>query len=193
MLAAGWFATTPPSKKNASRRVCDSAGCPPNRPPPAAEATGYRCQAPLGLVGVPGIRPSSPPPRPSPARSFPFARGGGSHPRAAFRSQSPAPPTVEPSRNGGRPGGGQGARAAEPSPVPGLPSQSAVNRLLFAAGWFATTPTHQKRCPGESVTRRVARGHLEFQVQGLLVEGCASLRAHHAPACPPHVSTTARG
>jgi len=46
------------------------------------------------------------PPRPSPARSSVFTRGGGSHPRTALRSQSPAPPTVRPSRNGGRPGGG---------------------------------------------------------------------------------------
>ena len=38
-------------------------------PPPAAEATGYHCKAPLRL---------------------------GSHPRAASRSQPPAPPTVRP-------------------------------------------------------------------------------------------------
>ena len=53
-----------PPSKTASRRVCDSAGCPPAscarvyaRPPsPAAEATGYRCKAPLGLAGLPGSR-----------------------------------------------------------------------------------------------------------------------------------------
>jgi len=82
----------PPSKKtcpgeSVTRRVdrpvrasCARLTCPPS---PAAKATGYRCKAPLGL----------PPPRPSPARSFSIARGGGSHPRATFRSQSLAPPS----------------------------------------------------------------------------------------------------
>ncbi len=135
-------------------------------PPPAAEATGYHCKAPLGLPpqvaaaqpvrGPEGQRseargpevigqrsevrgqrsevsgkPQAPPPKNcvqaslrlggltanlgfqvqsllvegcaslraprapgphAPARSFPFARRGGSHPRTALRSQSPAPP-----------------------------------------------------------------------------------------------------
>ena len=50
-------------QKTASRRVCDSAGCP-------------RARASCARV---------------PARAF--ARRGGSHPRPALRSQSPAPPS----------------------------------------------------------------------------------------------------
>ena len=45
-------------------------------------------------------------------------------------------------------------------------------------------PPVKKPCPGESATRRVARPRLGFQVQGLLVESCASLRAPRAPG--PH-------
>ena len=172
----------PPSKTRqpAVNRLF-SAACPPScasvrvpaclrRPPDVRTKRLSVCQLAARALGFSGPGPRHLFPRPAtlwqtgcfppdrascaPARSSVFTRGGGSHPRTALRSQSPAPPTVRPQPKRGEAGRGakapaqppstatnlhrisnptqkprlSAARAADPSPVPGLPSLSAVNR-----------------------------------------------------------------
>ena len=121
-------------------RACERLTCPRS---PAAEATGYHCKAPLGLVRrFPSI--VTPSPALPPPRSCVFARRGGSHSRAALRGQSPAPPTVRPQPKRGEAGRGAMAPAAQPVSGPVVSGKSPA-------------PPAKKTRPGESVTRRVTR------------------------------------
>ncbi len=136
-------------QKTVSRRVCDSAGCPRARSScarvpactrrsssPAAEATGYRCQAPPGLPHqVAAAQPVS---------------------GSVSSGQSPAPPTVRP-----QPKRGEAGRGAKCSPRADLPLSLPIKKTCPGESVTRRVdrprPHHAPVCP-RARTHASARG-----------------------------------